>query len=70
MGELGVIVLLLGGLMGSVLGLIAWEFWLAQRPWVEIVSLRWLDYVLLALLLLAALASGLLVVYTFRLYSF
>ncbi len=70
MDGLGLMFVLGGILLILVVGLIAWEFWLAQRPWVEKASLRWLDYVLLTLLLVAALASGLLVAYSLRPYGF
>ena len=54
--------IMLGTLLTLLLGLIVWEYWLARRPWVASVALQWLDYVLLALLLLAAAALGALVI--------
>jgi hypothetical protein len=51
---------LLGVLLSLLLGLIGWEYWLARSPWVESASLQWLDYVLLALLLLTATALAVL----------
>ena len=53
--------MLLGILLCLLLGLIGGAYWLARRPWVESVSPHRLDYVLLALLVLAAIALGVLV---------
>jgi hypothetical protein len=62
--EFGVrlIPVLLGILLSSLLGLITWEYWQARRPWVATTSFQWLDYLLLAFLLLAAIAAGVFVV--------
>ncbi len=53
---------LLGVLLGLLVGVIGWEYWLARRPWVQGLSPQWLDSVLLALVLLAATALGVLVI--------
>ncbi len=53
---------LLGLLLSLLVGVIGWEYWLARRPWIQSVSPQWLDSVLLALMLFAALALGVLVI--------
>ncbi len=53
---------LLGVLLALLVGVIGWEYWLARRPWVQGLSPQWLDSVLLALVLLAATALGVLVI--------
>jgi hypothetical protein len=53
---------LLGLLVSLLVGVIGWEYWLARRPWVQSLSPQWLDSVLLALVLLAAIALGVLVI--------
>ncbi len=53
---------LLGLLVGLLVAVIGWEYWLARRPWAQGLSPQWLDSVLLALVLLAAIALGALVI--------
>ncbi len=53
---------LLGLLVGLLVAVIGWEYWLARRPWAQGLSPQWLDSVLLALVLLAAIALGVLVI--------
>lgn len=67
---MSVMLLLLGTLIGLLLGLIVWEFWLAKSPWVEKASLKSLDLAFIWLLLLAILASGVLMTYTVLVHSF
>ena len=62
--------LLLSLWLGLLVGLIAWEFWLALEPWAGIVSVRKQDSVLWAFLLLAGLAVGLLLACTSQPYGF
>ena len=52
----------LGVLLVLLLGLIGWEYWLAGKPTSKAGSRQWLDYVLLALLALTAVAAGLLAI--------
>jgi hypothetical protein len=59
---LPLIPVLLGILLCLLLGLIGGVYWLARRPWVEGVSLNRLDYVLLALFVLAAIALAVLMI--------
>lgn len=53
---------MLGLLVGLLVAVIGWEYWLARRPWAQGLSPQWLDSVLLALVLLAAIALGALVI--------
>ena len=67
---MSVMLLLLGILVGLLLGLIIWEFWLVRSPWIEKASLKSLDYAFIWLLVLAILASGMLITYTALVRSF
>ncbi len=53
---------LLGVLLGLLVAVIGWEYWLARRPWAQGLTPQWLDSVLLALVLIAAIALGVLVI--------
>ncbi len=53
---------LLALLVGLLVAVIGWEYWLVRRPWAQGFSPQWLDSVLLALVLLAAIALGVLVI--------